>query len=204
MRRLDRGKPSLSRYLSLATYYKQTMPTSKSKENNEKTGNQTKIAVISAVTTLLAAVITGIFGLLQLNMAKRSEPTPLPLIEPLQVSATATVATLPVLSATSTSSPTPDSSQPTVELDGPATIPLGKKSYFTILSTNALRAEWSVGGFANNKTFVVEPLAASHQIFIEPTDATRVGDSFTLIVTVFGKDGANASVNHQVQVVAGP
>lgn len=174
------------------------MPTPKSKENNEKPGNQTKIAIISAVTTLLAAVITGSFGLLQLNWAKRSEPTPLPLVQPLQASATATSTPLPEPSAT------PASILPTVEIDGPATIPLGKKSYFTIISANAERAEWSVGGFANNKTFVVEPLAASHQIFIEPTDATRVGDTFTLVVTVFGKDGANASVNHQIQVVEGP
>lgn len=173
------------------------MPTPKSKENNEKPSNQTKIALISAGTTLLAAVITGIFGLLQLNWAKRSEPTPLPLVQPLQASATATTTPLPEPSATA------DALLPTVEIDGPATIPLGKNSYFTITSTNAERAEWSVGGFANNKTFKVEPLAPSHQIFIEPTDATRVGDSFTLVVTVFDKQGTSASAKQQIQVVAG-
>ena len=54
------------------------MPTPKSKESNEKPSNQTRIALISAGTTLLAATITGVFGLLQLNWAKRAEPTPLP------------------------------------------------------------------------------------------------------------------------------
>ena len=173
------------------------MPTPKSKESNEKPSNQTRIALISAGTTLLAATITGVFGLLQLNWAKRAEPTPLPLVQPLQASATVTKTPLPEPSAT------PDASLPTVEIDGPATIPLGKKSYFTIISTNAERAEWSVGGFANNKTFVVKPLAASHQIFIEPTDTTRVGDTFTLIVNVFDKAGTSASAKQQIQVVAG-
>jgi hypothetical protein len=69
------------------------------------------------------------------------------------------------------------------------------------LSSNAVRAVWSAGGFQDNKMFAVEPLAPSHQIYIEPTDATRIGETFTISVTVYGSNGKSASAAKRFLVV---
>ncbi len=79
---------------------------------------------------------------------------------------------------------------------------LGTLTYFTIVSANADRAEWSIGGFNNNAISTVYPLAPSHQIQIEPTDATRVGDTFTLVVTVYDRSGATTTATHAFQIAA--
>jgi hypothetical protein len=39
----------------------------------------------------------------------------------------------------------PAASVPAISIDGPATAPLGQTTYFTLLSQNAVRAEWSIG-----------------------------------------------------------
>src|SRR5690242_7810780 len=71
----------------------------------------------------------------------------------------------------SSSAPT---AAPTVAIEGPASAHLGKTTYFTILSQNAVRATWSIGGFQDNRIFSVEPLGPSYQIYVEPTDLARV------------------------------
>jgi hypothetical protein len=96
---------------------------------------------------------------------------------------------------------TAPSAAPSVEIDGPVEAPLGQETYFTIVSENAERAEWSIGGFAGNDVFSVDPLPDSHQIYIEPTDAARVGDRFTLVVTVFGAAGETSTARHEFEVV---
>ena len=101
-------------------------------------------------------------------------------------------------------SPTPApaaAAAPSVTIDGPLTAPLGQRTFFTIVSQNAVRAEWSAGGFGDGRSIEVQPLPPSHQIWIEPTDSSRVGDSFTLVVTVFGADGQRATAQRQFQVV---
>lgn len=64
-----------------------------------------------------------------------------------------------------------------------------------------MRAVWSAGGFQENKVFSVEPLAPSHQIYVKPTDATRIGDMFTLSVTVYSGNGKSASATKRFMVV---
>jgi hypothetical protein len=90
---------------------------------------------------------------------------------------------------------------PTVTIQGPAQAPLGRTTYFTILSKNAVRAVWSAGGFGRNRPFYVEPLAPSHQIYLKPTDAARIGDTFIISVTVYGPDGRSATATKQFLVV---
>jgi hypothetical protein len=170
---------------------KNTPPKPKSEGNP-----QARIAIISASATVVTAVITGIFGLIQSNAVKPKPPTATPTI-PFTATATQRPSPTP-LPATAT----PLVRLPVVEIEGPPTAPLGESSYYTILSQHAQRAEWSIGGFADNQIFMVEPLAASHQIRIEPTDATRVGDTFTIVVTVYGEQGASATARHRFQVVA--
>jgi hypothetical protein len=87
---------------------------------------------------------------------------------------------------------TPGHPSPSVVIEGPDAAPLGQKTYFTLTSQNAVRAEWSIGGFGDGKPFVVDPLRNSHQIYVEPTDATRIGDSFVIAVTVYAAGGQAA------------
>ncbi len=159
-----------------------------SEPDQEKPTNQrspeVRIALIGAAATIAVAVIAGIFGIIQSNSFRQQPPAVAPITAPAQVTAT---------------SPT---SQVTVEIDGPPTAPLGKPTYFTFISQDAVRAVWSIGGFGNNEQFEVDPLLPSHQVFVEPSDASRVGDSFTIVVTVFGADGQSASTKKSFQVVA--
>ncbi len=134
------------------------------------------IALIGAAATIVVALITGAFGLLSSDRPS-GESTP---------------AGAPTAAA-----------QPAVSIEGPLSVPLGERAYFTIISQNAGRAEWSVGGFADGQIFQVDPLPPSHQVWINPTDSTRAGDVFTLAVTVFGADGQTASASKQFQVTAG-
>jgi hypothetical protein len=166
---------------------KNTPPKPKSEGNP-----QARIAVISASATVITAIVTGIFGLIQSNAVKPNRtPTPTPSVIP-------TAAPTPTAQPPTATSLT---TTPVVEIEGPRTAPLGKSTYYTILSQHAQRAEWSVGGFADNQTFVVEPLAASHQIRVEPTDAARMGDTFTIVVTVYDAQGASVTARHRFQVV---
>lgn len=88
----------------------------------------------------------------------------------------------------------------TLSITGPAEIPLGQKAYFTILSHRANRGLWSIGGFNNNQPFEVNPLSPSHQIYIEPTDAGRVGDGFTLVFTAYDAQGNSAMATKDFSV----
>jgi hypothetical protein len=72
--------------------------------------------------------------------------------------------------------------QPTVAITGPDTALIGRKTYYTILSTGAVRGVWSVGGF-QNQPVTVEPLGRSHQIYIEPKDPTRVKTKRRLLLS---------------------
>lgn len=126
------------------------------------------IALIGASATILAALLTGFFGL-----ARERGP------------AGSGAAAAPIVS-----------------LEGPAAAPLDEPTYFTIVSANAVRAVWSIGGFNNNSSVTVEPLSPSHQIVITPTDASRVGDPFTLVVTVYGADGTTATASRPFVITA--
>ena len=97
------------------------------------------------------------------------------------------------------SSDSSSASEPTVVIEGPPTAPLGKTTCYTVISQNATRGVWSVGGFLNEPV-VVEPLGPSHQIFIEPTDATRVGDNFTIVFTVYSASGQSATARKRFLV----
>ncbi|MEZ4768844.1 MAG: hypothetical protein R2844_10525 [Caldilineales bacterium] len=89
-----------------------------------------------------------------------------------------------------------------MEIEGPLTAPLGQQTYYTFVSKNAVRAVWSIGGFGDNQQVEVDPLAPSHQIYVAPSDASRIGDSFTIAVTVYGADGLSATATRSFQVVA--
>jgi len=132
--------------------------------------HQIVIALITAAATLLTAIIAGIFGLMQ---ARSSSPPP-PAVS------TATSVAL------------------TVEIDGPATAPLNEQTYFTIISENAARVEWTIAGFGGDE---IDPFDQSVQIFVEPADALRVGENFTLVVTATDAAGRTASARHRFQVV---
>ncbi|HMT21523.1 MAG TPA: hypothetical protein PKE20_09820 [Promineifilum sp.] len=128
---------------------------------------QIVVAAIGAAATLLAALIVGIFGLIQLQ-ASRVQPPPA----------------------------TP-SAQLSVEIDGPTEAPLNEETWFTILSDAAVRAEWTIPDFGRDD---INPFRQVDQIFVQPIDAERVGDSFTLVVTVYDAGGNRATARHEFQI----
>ena len=126
------------------------------------------VALIGAAATLLTAVIAGVFGLMQVR-ATSAPAAPAATVVPL-----------------------------VVEIDGPATAPLGQPTYFTIISENAARVEWTIAGFGGDE---IDPFDQSEQIFVEPADASRVGENFTLVVTAEDANGRAASARHRFQIV---
>jgi hypothetical protein len=87
-----------------------------------------------------------------------------------------------------------------VEIEGPAEAPLNQETYFTILSDAAVRAEWTIPDFGSDD---INPFRQVDQIFVQPADAGRVGDSFTLVVTVFDGNGNRRSARHRFEIVEG-
>lgn len=85
-----------------------------------------------------------------------------------------------------------------VGIEGPSEAPLNQETYFTILSDAAVRAEWSIPNFGSDD---INPFRQVDQIFVRPVDASRVGDSFTLAVTVYDAAGNRATARHRFQVV---
>lgn len=88
-----------------------------------------------------------------------------------------------------------------VEIEGPAEAPLGEQTYFTLISENAVRAEWAVAGFGRDE---INPFRQADQIFVQPTDAEQVGESFTLLVTVYDAGGNQASARHSFAIAPAP
>jgi len=88
-----------------------------------------------------------------------------------------------------------------VEIDGPAEAPLGEQTYFTLISENAVRAEWAIAGFGRDE---INPFRQADQIYVEPTDEEQVGESFTLLVTVYDADDNQASARHRFEVAPAP
>ena len=131
---------------------------------------QIVVAAIGATATLLTALIAGVFGLIQLQ-ASRAQPLP------------------------PTESPV---SQLVVEIEGPTEAPLNEETYFTILSDQAVRAEWTIPDFGSDD---INPFRQVDQIFVQPVDAGRVGDSFTLAVTVYDGAGNRATDRHTFTLV---
>jgi hypothetical protein len=95
----------------------------------------------------------------------------------------------------------PVAPEPAVTLQGSPTAPLGETTYYDVMSQNAVRGEWSVGGFANNQLFVVKPLGPSHRIYVEPTDRMQVGQTFVIRFTAYNQDGKSTTVEKRFVVV---
>ena len=130
---------------------------------------QIVVAAIGATATLLTALIAGIFGLIQLQASRAQTP------------------------------PTPTVNAFTVEIDGPTEAPLNEETWFTIISEDAERVEWTIAGFGSDE---IDPFERSDQIFVEPVDAGRVGEQFTLVVIAYN-DGNRATARHEFRIAEG-
>lgn len=137
---------------------------------------QVVVALIGATATLATALIAGIFGLIQLRAG--SAPPPAPATQP---APTAVVAP-----------------QLEVEIEGPDEAPLNQQTYFTIISNRAVRAEWTITNFGSGD---VDPFEQASQVYVEPKDSSRLGESFTMVVTVYDGDGNEASARHNFTLV---
>jgi hypothetical protein len=101
------------------------------------------------------------------------------------------------LRAANSQADVPPASALTVEIDGPAEAPLGQQTFFTIISENADRAEWTIAGFGRDE---INPFRQADQIYVEPIDEGQVGRTFTLLVTVYNEAGNQASARHRFEV----
>ncbi|MEM7799739.1 MAG: hypothetical protein AAF633_11160 [Chloroflexota bacterium] len=98
----------------------------------------------------------------------------------------------------------PSGPLPQIRIEGPRQVPIQTKAYFKFVSSNAVRATWSIGGLDNNKVTEISPLGPSHEISAEPTDPERIGDFFQLVVTAQSQAGSVATAEHLFQVVDSP
>ena len=144
--------------------------------------NMTPIVVagIGCTGTIVAALIPSLFGLATYWMNESKRPVN------------------PGPSAPARSAP---AFPLTVTIDGPPQVMLAKKTYYTIASSHAERLVWSIGGYAFDGDNQVEPVSPLHQIWIEPTDAERIGDTFTIRATVYDAAGKAVTVEKDVILI---
>ena len=136
---------------------------------------QVVVAIIGATATLAAALLAGIFGLIQMRANAAAAPP---------VTVAPTVA--------------PTESELYVEIEGSNSAPLNEQTYFTIISPAAVRVEWTIPDFGRDD---INPFRQADQVFVEPADAERVGDSFTLLVTAYDAAGNTATARHDFEIV---
>lgn len=132
---------------------------------------QVVVALIGAAATLAAALLAGMFGLLQ--MRGGAEPSA-PSVPPTAVEVDLFV-----------------------QIFGSSVAPLGERTYFTIASADAVRIEWTVPGFGRDE---IDPFREADQLFVEPDDANRVGEAFTLVVTGYDANGNDFQATHIFEV----
>jgi hypothetical protein len=155
----------------------------------------------TAVLTILALVALALLGWLVFSVSRKKAFAPSDIIALLGLVVTLLVAVVPfALSEPAEQTVTPSRPVPQVRIEGPDIAPLGRQTYFTIISSNARRAEWSIGGFTGDEAVIVDPLPPSHAIFVEPTDASRAGESFTIAVTIYAADDQTMSATKKFVV----
>jgi hypothetical protein len=88
-----------------------------------------------------------------------------------------------------------------VRIEGSVRAPLGKRTTFAIISEGATRLVWSIEGFSANDTVVDNP-APRHDIWIEPSNAGRVGSEYIVNVTATDPAGNTRSDTHAFVLVA--
>ncbi len=135
---------------------------------------QVVVAIIGATATLAAALIAGIFGLIQMRANAANEPA------------------APVVPTAAG-----DEAEFYVEIEGPGSAPLNEQTYFTIISPAAVRVEWTIPDFGRDD---INPFRQADQIYVEPADAGRVGDTFTLLVTAYDAGGDTATARHDFEI----
>lgn len=146
------------------------------------------IAIIGCVGTCIAAMLTSPIIVRIFDLVIPVQETPAPAVEGIVTSPPAGLQT-PALNLS-------------IEIVGPDTAPVGKRTYYTLLSQNASRAEWSIGGFSSNETFVIDPLSPSQQIYVQPSDVERIGDVFIISVTAYNDTGESVTATKQFTVVS--
>lgn len=157
------------------------------------------IKLTTAIIGALATILVAYFGFRQATEPSRLQISATQTAEARSVPAdVAPVEATPVPVETKPVSATPDLS---LRIEGPASVPLGETTFFTIVSENGVRAEWIIGGFQDNETIIVEDLQPAHQIYVEPTNPSAVGQSFTLVVTIFDGEGNSERAEKSFLVV---
>ncbi len=90
----------------------------------------------------------------------------------------------------------------TLSIEGPDKVPLGKKTYFHIATTAVgARLTWTIDGYGFDKDNVVDNVAPRHEIWVEPTDATRLGETFTIQATVSDNAGQSETATRKFVLI---
>jgi hypothetical protein len=151
------------------------------------------LETLPGALTAIAGVITAITGLLvalnQAGLLGSTSPPP------------ASTQGTPAPAAAASSIPGSQSPVPKVVVEGPAAAPLGELTYYRITSQDAVRGVWSIRGF-HDTPMAVEPLGPDHRIWVHPKDASRVGESFTIVFTAYGADGRSVSATKEFLIVS--
>jgi hypothetical protein len=89
---------------------------------------------------------------------------------------------------------------PWVAIECPETIDLGALIECDIVSTNAVGGQWSITDFGAGE---LETVPGTHTIYIEPTNPSAVGRTFTVTATVFDADGRSVEQSSTFTVTGG-
>lgn len=81
----------------------------------------------------------------------------------------------------------------TIEIDGPATAILGQRTEYVINSTNAVRLVWTINGYDFDEKNILDNVSPQHEIWVEPTNLSEVGVTFTIQVIAYDANGRSES-----------
>jgi hypothetical protein len=104
--------------------------------------------------------------------------------------------------ATATAVVPPAAAGLSVEIEGPERVPLNKRTYFRFANgPQVITLTWSVDGFPFSQDNVIGNVGPRHEVWIEPTDAGRVGEVFTVAAVVNDAQGRSARVTRRFTLV---
>ena len=103
-------------------------------------------------------------------------------------------------STTATSDAVVVAGQATVDIDCPAVVQLGDRVTCPIVTTNATSGEWNLPGFLQAPE-PISTIPGAFDVFIEPTSAEAIGQTYVITATVIGSDGNEVLASHEFTVI---
>ena len=70
---------------------------------------------------------------------------------------------------------------------------LGQRTEYVINSTNAVRLVWTINGYDFDEKNILDNVSPQHEIWVEPTNLSEVGVTFTIQVIAYDANGRSES-----------